>query len=182
MTLFDQQYAFRTELMRRVKRDLIGPENASEIETIADPPLTRYLMGMLYPTTAEPPVEDDRDNEAGGAAGDEDEEPDPPVAMANVRYPSSMGMTFAVDTRTCSEIVIYTEAAQYEEQVLAARSEEWVRHLFSFPILLKCQRQGTSRDHNGVELLQTVSESTPLRSNVVHERQRSPAGRQRTSG
>jgi hypothetical protein len=71
---------------------------------------------MLYPITSDAPEQDDRDNEAGGDAGDEEEQPDPPVAMANVRFPSSMGMTFAVDTRACSEILIRPEAARYEEE------------------------------------------------------------------
>ena len=71
---------------------------------------------MLYPITSDAPVQDDRDNEAGGDIGDEEEQPDPPVAMANVRFPSSMGMTFAVDTQHCSEILIRPEAARYEEE------------------------------------------------------------------
>src|SRR5262245_15481132 len=115
-SVLEQQYAFRTELMLRLRRDLIGPDSVTDTETITDPPLTRYICGMLYPVSADPPEHDDRDNEAGGDIGDEEEQPDPPVAMANVRFPSSMGMTFAVDTHACKEILICPEAARYEEE------------------------------------------------------------------
>jgi hypothetical protein len=115
-SVLEQQYAFRTELIHRVRRDLIGPDSATDTETITDPPLTRYICGMLYPVSADTPEHDDRDNEAGGDFGDEEEQPDPPVSMANVRFPSSMGMTFAVDTHACKEILIRPEAARYEEE------------------------------------------------------------------
>jgi hypothetical protein len=115
-SILEQQYAFRTELMQRLHRDLIGPDSPKDTETITDPPLTRYICGMLYPTSADAPEQDDRDNEAGGDIGEEEDQPDPPVAMANVRFPSSMGMTFAVDTHSCKEIIIKPEASRYEEE------------------------------------------------------------------
>lgn len=122
--VLEQQYAFRAELMQRLRRDLIGPDSPTDTETIADPPLTRYICGMLYPISADAPEQDDRDNEAGGDIGDEEEQPDPPVAMANVRYPSSMGMTFAVDTHVCKEIIIRPEAARYEEERSGAEDDK----------------------------------------------------------
>ena len=123
-SVLGQQYELRAALMQRLCRDLIGPDFLKDTETITDPPLTRYICGMLYPASAEAPEEDDRDNEAGGDIGDEEDQPDPPVAMANVRYPSSMGMTFAVDTHVCKEILIRPEAARYEEERGGAQDDD----------------------------------------------------------
>src|SRR5688500_17929942 len=93
-------YAFRSSLVDALIRDLLGP--SSPTETLSDPPITRYICGILYPQPAA------AKGVSGGvdAADDIDEPddydesavPDPPVAMANVKYPSSVGLTFAVDT------------------------------------------------------------------------------------
>jgi hypothetical protein len=87
-------YDFRAALVQEVARDLIGPR--SEDETIADAPLDQYITAVLYPRgdAAEAQEDDGSDAESGG---DESAASDPPVAMANVQNPSSIGITFAVD-------------------------------------------------------------------------------------
>ena len=108
-------YDFRGALVREVARDLMGPQ--SEDETIADLPLDQYITAVLYPRgdAVEAQEDDGSDAESGG---DESSASDPPVAMANVRNPSSMGITFAVDssrfkgTEACVRIII--AAARYE--------------------------------------------------------------------
>ena len=115
MTSLAGKYAFRDELSRRMIADLVGPAGGTE-EVIDDAPITRYVAGILYP--------------AGGgwsaagladAAQDIDENdgydevvnPDPAVAMANVRNPASMGLSFAVRAADCDHVRVTVEAARY---------------------------------------------------------------------
>jgi hypothetical protein len=106
----NDKYAFRELLLDRLRRDLVGP--TSEHEEITDAPVTRYAVGVLFPQDAglldaelDVDTADDNDESAFG---------DPPVAMANTRYPSSMGMTFAVDLSHTRAIHVHPGAARYE--------------------------------------------------------------------
>lgn len=104
-----ERYAFRRQLVDAVIADLVGPE--FEDEVLDDDPLSRYASGVLYPQQSgviDPsedidPVDDDEDGQAS----------DPPVALANMLYPSSMGMTFAVDSNLTSALIIRARAARY---------------------------------------------------------------------
>ena len=109
---FDDHYDFRSRLVDVVKRDLIG--FSSPDEEIVDPPITRYAAGILFPRDSGV-VEGSEDFE-GEQGYDEYSSPDPPVAMANVRYPSSMGLTFSVDIDTASRIEVSMECGRYESQ------------------------------------------------------------------
>ena len=115
MMAYGEFYEFRKRLSEAVDRDLIGPQEPEEVETIYDPPLTKYISGILFPQTdaAVDPSEDV--DVADDDGGEEGLAPDPPVAMANVRFPSSMGLTFAVDTRATPTIVVEATAARYEQ-------------------------------------------------------------------
>lgn len=117
------QYEARDELVERLHRDLVGPETRDE--TIDDAPVTRYAIGVLFPqdagnVDAELQIEspDDGDEAAFG---------DPPVAMANTRYPSSMGITFAVDSAVTDGIVVTLDAARYEPDGDPASADSWTR-------------------------------------------------------
>lgn len=116
MTQLDEQYAFRSALVERLERDLVGPSGGPD-EVIADPPITRYIAGILYPSVAGAldAAEDVDDAAVSGGAADDFGVDDPPVTLANVRYPSSMGLTFAVDS-SASEIVVQVRASRYEPQ------------------------------------------------------------------
>src|SRR5258708_4095097 len=112
---FSEYYDFRRQLIEAVFRDLIGPQQSDDTETISDPPLTRYISGILFPQSdavLDPSEDIDVSDDDGG---DEGSAPDPPVAMANVRFPSSMGLTFAVDTTVTNAIVLDVAAARYEK-------------------------------------------------------------------
>lgn len=103
-------YDFRDRLLRGLERDLLGPSREDEV--LSDPPITRYITGILFPTdnNASPPEQDgELDDEV-----DEGGPPDAPVAMAHVRYPSSMGLTFAVDLAVTRKVTVAIQAARYE--------------------------------------------------------------------
>ena len=93
MTSLDGKYAFREELSRLLIEDLVGPAGGP-VEVLDDAPITRYVAGILYPAgggwnTAG--MADDAENVDEADGYDEVVNPDPAVAMANVRNPASMG-------------------------------------------------------------------------------------------
>ena len=122
MTILDECYAFRGAMVARLERDLIGPDTVDEL--LDDLPLERYIVGILYPRTDEPidPAQDDQQPDGE----DSDSVPDPPVAMASARYPSSAGLTFAVDLRRTKSIDVAVQAALYAPEE-RGESEAWRR-------------------------------------------------------
>jgi hypothetical protein len=104
----DGFYALRDALVGRLEKDLVGP--GAENELIEDPPITKYASAILYPRDAGAldPQED-----VDSTDSDDETAPDPPVALANVRYPSSMGMTFAVDLRIAQRLKVMVAAGCY---------------------------------------------------------------------
>src|SRR4051812_7350893 len=108
--LMDSKYAVRDELVARLRVDLVGP--SSEHEVLTDTPFSTYVAGVLYPTTAATVLPENEVDEHDD--GDEATFADPPVSLANARYPSSMGLTFAVDATT-GGIQVRVQAARYEE-------------------------------------------------------------------
>jgi Helicase conserved C-terminal domain len=103
-------YAFRRELLEELHKDLIGPLEEDEI--IRDAPLDQYVTGVLYPAgeRADSFQDDGSDPETGG---DQTAAADPPVAMASVRNPSSLGLTFAV-AASAGNLRVFVDAARYE--------------------------------------------------------------------
>ena len=98
-------------MVERLERDLLGP--TSPDEQLQDLPLDRYIVGVLYPRISESidPAEDD---DLADAVNQEDPAyPHPPVALANTRYPSSAGLTFAVARGACDSILVDIAAARY---------------------------------------------------------------------
>src|SRR4051812_30413158 len=116
-------YGFRELLLEKLRQDLVGP--GSDREQISDPPVTRYAVGVLFPrdaglVDAEQDVDTpDGDDDAGFG--------DPPVALANARYPSSMGLTFAVDLSRADSLRIHPSAARYEPDGDPATASSWRR-------------------------------------------------------
>jgi hypothetical protein len=104
--------AFRDSLTEAVIRDLLGPAEPDEL--IADPPITHYLSGVLHPQ-ADEPDEIAVDSWGLGPVGGDDEGDEDATAGANARYPSSMGLTFAVSGSADAAIQISVSAAQYVE-------------------------------------------------------------------
>ncbi len=111
MTL-EEQYAFRAEMVAALARDLCGP--GAQDELLDDAPLEQYVTGILYPRRENEvePIEPDRRDETDDDGPDSN--PDPPVALANRRYPSSMGVTFAVDSGATS-LQVSVSAGRYDE-------------------------------------------------------------------
>lgn len=114
MVQLSDYYDARDQLVSFMETDLLGPSAPDEV--IADPPATRYVCGALFPK-ASGSVSPEGDDSRGSADRDYDETgaPDPAVAMSNVRYPSSCGMTFAVDTNVTEMVEIEVQCGRYDE-------------------------------------------------------------------
>lgn len=120
---FTEHYAFRSKLVDQVERDLIGPTQPDDNEVITDRPITKYAAGILFPQTMDLVDEETLlGAEIEGKGIDVDSAPDPAVAMANVRYPSSMGLTFAVNSTITESVVVEVDVAQYVSEAPAERS------------------------------------------------------------
>lgn len=120
---FQPYYEFREEMVERLRTDLLGP--SSEEEVLTDRPAEKYIVGILFPQLSakkeDERVESDDDAVEHLRNPEDDlnestEDYDDAVAMSNVRYPSSMGLSFAVDTGVASRLTISVEAARYERQ------------------------------------------------------------------
>lgn len=113
-------YNFRDKMVDLVRRDIVGPQE--EREVLADAPITAYISGILYPQS-EAFIAPEEDNDLEDDY-DETALPDPPVAMANTRYPSSMGLTFVVDSAAAPRLRVAVEAARYVEVEASDPEEE----------------------------------------------------------
>lgn len=96
-----EQLQVREELVKRLRLDLLGPSSSDEVlrqdlETReGDNPLSRYLVGILYPTDSLVSAEED-DFANDGADGEEDDPPEATMPIAGIPKPSSIGLSFAV--------------------------------------------------------------------------------------
>lgn len=113
MNSMQAHYEFREDLVKRLRTDLLGPVEDGEV--LGEEPATRYALGVLYPSgSAEiDPSQDEsnpEDDDEGSFAAD------PPVSMAGSRYPSSMGITFAVDPDRAPRFDAILAAAVYEPE------------------------------------------------------------------
>jgi hypothetical protein len=100
-----EQERIREGIVSRLRLDLLGPEAENEVlrqdkETReGDNPLTRYLVGVLYPSDSlVDPEEDDFAND--GTSDDEGDSPEATVPITGIPKPSSIGMSFAVSSDT----------------------------------------------------------------------------------
>lgn len=116
----EDRYEFRRDLVDAVVADLVGPADGVE-EAISDPPITRYIIGVLYPRDAgtPDPAEAHDESETEG-----DDAPDPAVSWSNVRYPSSCGLTFAVDLHAARSIRVAIETARYARRPADALGDD----------------------------------------------------------
>jgi Helicase conserved C-terminal domain len=90
-------WELRSELQDLVLRDLLGPAAGPEEEVDEPRVLNRYLVGMLAP--GRQAMHDDADDAlaSGTDEGAEDGAPDPDTVGPSTMFPSSFGLSFAVD-------------------------------------------------------------------------------------
>jgi hypothetical protein len=106
-------YKFREGLVQALKQDLLGPSHRDEV--IDEGPLDRYVTGVLYPAGVADADEEPDEPEAADAEGKGDGGYDPGVALARMKHPSSMGLSFAVDLSVTREISVTVGAGRYQQ-------------------------------------------------------------------
>ncbi|MEV6044642.1 helicase-related protein [Streptomyces xanthochromogenes] len=124
-------YEMCDSLLEALRKDLLGPVGGEEEVLELDPPITTYPVGVLFPRSRRSaPATSDLDGPADrgemeserdgldevplSARRDSEEGPgDLGVSLANVRMPSSIGLTFAVDPVVSTHIRLTVRAAVY---------------------------------------------------------------------
>ncbi|GAA4956319.1 helicase-related protein [Yinghuangia aomiensis] len=137
-TSIHDYYVLRDRLAAALRLDLLGPAGGEEEILKDDAPVTMYPVGVLFPQETPEGVRDSREGyETDGddtlalvRGGDGEEDAvERSISLANVRRPSSMGLTFAVDPAVAERIVVRTTAAVYRPEdadgnpVVASRIE-----------------------------------------------------------
>ena len=127
MSELDPWYQARWHMVSALEDDLLGDDD----EELTEPPLDRFIVGVLHPLSAEP-VEDAAAVPEEGDSNGVDAEVDPGVSFSRARYPSSMGLSFAVDPLDTRTITVRAGATRYEpegtgEEIWSPRpsSQEW---------------------------------------------------------
>ncbi len=105
--LRDRQYELRDGLASSLEQDLVGYEY--EEEMITDAPATRYVAGILFA----PELRVDELIDQVVEASEEGQVQDSASNDADGRYPSSMGLTFAVQEGAIDSVIVRVEAARY---------------------------------------------------------------------
>ncbi|OZC49302.1 helicase [Rhodococcus sp. RS1C4] len=109
-TDLDEMYGFRGEMVEELRGDLLGPAGSDD-EVLEEAPLDRYVVGVLWPLDDELQEEPEPDSAEPDTI---DGESDSPVAQSLMRYPSSMGLTFTVDSALANDVYFDVSAARYE--------------------------------------------------------------------
>ena len=133
-SLHKPHYEARDALVDALRDDLLGPRGGDDEVLRDDAPITMYPVGVLFPcsrphsegTAAESATVPENDLEAerdgldtppvGRRQDVEEGAGDLGVSLANVRMPSSMGLTFTVDPSVSARIELTVTAAVYQPE------------------------------------------------------------------
>lgn len=130
----EAHYQVRDSLLDALRKDLLGPVGGVDEVLTDDAPITMYPVGVLFPRSravrpdgpsgivpdGQGELESERDGLDATPVGvrrDVEEGPgDLGVSLANVRMPSSIGLTFAVDPAVSARIRLTVRAAVYSPE------------------------------------------------------------------
>ena len=118
----DDYYAFREAMVEALATDLLGP--GSEDEVLDESPLDRYVTGVLYPAGRSENTDEADDAEDAADGTKVDGGADPGVALARMKHPSSMGLSFGVDVSTADAVTVVVDAACYTQSENSAVNAE----------------------------------------------------------
>ncbi|WEV78611.1 helicase-related protein [Janibacter cremeus] len=144
-------YKTREFMVQRLYEDLLGGESD---EQMSEDPLSRFVVGVLYPgrattetSSAEGIDADGLDTTQDGDAGARttDGQDDPVVALAQVRHPRTMGLTFAVNLERGSRVTLAPTASRYLRSTVGDEPV-WSREGLAFEAAdLDCSQVGSDR-------------------------------------
>ncbi|MEU3493656.1 helicase-related protein [Kitasatospora cineracea] len=132
-------YEVCDSLLEALRSDLLGPVGGPDEVLTDDAPITMYPVGVLFPRarpqqgraelSEQEQEQDGLDSAPFDRGADEEQSVDLGVSLANIRTPSSFGLTFAVDPTSAPRLRFTVRAAVYlpEDEngrpVAAQRSE-----------------------------------------------------------
>lgn len=164
--MLQSAYETREFVLTRLHEDLLG----GDVDSVLDEdPLARFVVGVLYPERAsddprdpESVESDEIDTTQDGDAGSStlEGQDDPVIALAQVRHPRTMGMTFSADLNLDSSLTVCIESARYLADG-TGDSVLWHRETPVFePIILDLSKIGRSTHFvaQGLELHSVVRE------------------------
>lgn len=132
MDMLSAAYETRRGMIARLEEDLLGGPHDDVLE---EAPLSRFVVGVLFPQDARsassgagreaeltgPEAEREVDIDAQEAGEGPETFADPGVSMARVRYPSSIGLTFAVRDTASAAVDVAVSAYEYAQD-----GDRWV--------------------------------------------------------
>lgn len=137
MTKLDAYYQARDFLLAALSNDLVGSAADEELQ---EPPLDRFIAGILYPQESNEAVEDVivEDEEMATGRDSVAEPVDTPVSLSHVRFPSACGLSFSVPEST-THVTVHVSAARYED-----RGTHWQRQGIARELELVVDKPGES--------------------------------------
>ncbi len=161
----DDQMQVRKLLVERLRLDLLGPSSPDEVlrqdkeAREGDTPLSRYLVGILYPGNSVVSAEED-DFANDGGEGEEDDMPETTIPITGIPKPSSIGLSFAV-TDVAKSILLEFRYGLYipSEQSAEPKKDEgepkeavrkrkptilWTRKQISSPVTIDLSEPSTT--------------------------------------
>ena len=156
-SLLENQRGIRGDLIQTLTRELLGPFDGPE-EVLNQRPTSRYLLGRLAPAGTEVAPEEDEGSADAGAGGDDYEAGYiSPISMA--MNPSSIGLSFTVDSSITAVVVTatwgtYSESKRRSSGTEGTRREysEWVRREHSFTCEIDTTQPGRKELESEVEI------------------------------
>src|SRR5262249_38381293 len=85
----------RRQVVDYLRRQLVGPIGGLQ-EELDGSPLDRYLLGVIYPQSANADEVEKEEEAQAAVAGEEEADHENPISMAFERLPASMGLSFFV--------------------------------------------------------------------------------------
>lgn len=153
-------YDLRGRLVDALVADLVG---GPDDDVLDEAPLDRFVMGILHPQAAGS-MEAEADAPEAADGNGIDNAYDPAVALSRRQYPSSMGLTVAIDPETTPEISIEVSASLYAEN---EESGAWARAVEATKTILVDTGTPDRTKHDVAEGLQLqVFVRRPVRGSV----------------
>ena len=136
----------RDRLLAELRRDLVGPHTPDE--ELTDRPTVQYLTGMLYPAGRD--TEDSEEDEQLGVGGDDTgDEGETNVSFAQTMYPSTIGLSFAVE-RGVAQLTAQVTYGMYQRT--GDSGSPWKRRQITSSVTISLSGSGKSDLESGAQL------------------------------
>lgn len=157
MSTIDKWYGFRQQMVDLLEADLMGGTPDAVLD---EAPLDRFVLGILHPQDGVSMAAEVEGADSGDGGAGADAVFDPAVALSRMRYPSSMGLTFALDASLSPHLEVSVAAARYVP--MEDTDSSWERSAVEETATVAVGTTGTSSQKvaDGLELYSVVRAPT----------------------